>query len=246
LKKSAVLFLTIVLLMVFTVAAASAGQFERVVFTVGESSYTVDGKTYETDAAPFIENNRAFVPVRYLARSLGVPDGGIGWSASARAVTLTMGDVTVEMAIGGGVIYINDEPLTIDVAPLIKDGRTYLPARYVAEAFGFRVEWDEATGKVIVTPPETIAAPAGEGAEEAVNLAAADFASRLGVPATQISLKGIEAVDWSDTSLGCPEPGQMYAQVITPGYKIVLTGGSADAEYHADRRGNVVLCRLQE
>jgi hypothetical protein len=30
----------------------------------------------------------------------------------------------------------------MDVAPMIRDGRTYLPARYVAEAFGCTVTWD--------------------------------------------------------------------------------------------------------
>ncbi len=38
-----------------------------------------------------------------------------------------------------------------DVAPVIRDGRTCLPARYVAESFGCRVSWDEAAQMVIIT-----------------------------------------------------------------------------------------------
>lgn len=242
-KKRIAAITLAVLLMLSPAVLASAESFHRAVFTVGESSYTVDGNTTATDAAPFIENNRAFVPVRHLARSIGVTDSGITWSASARAVTLVMEDVTVEMAVGGAIIYVNDEPQEIDVAPLIRDGRTYLPARYVAEAFGYRVQWDGEKRAVVITPPDTVSEPAGEGAKEAVSLAITDFASRQGVPETEISLNGIEAVEWPDTSLGCPQPGQMYAQVLTPGYRIVLTDGSTDAEYHADRQGNVVLCR---
>jgi hypothetical protein len=53
----------------------------------------------------------------------------------------------------------------------------------------------------------------------------------------------VEAVDWSDTSLGCPEPGMAYAQVITPGYLIVLGAAGQTYEYHTDEHSSVVLCR---
>jgi hypothetical protein len=36
----------------------------------------------------------------------------------------------------------------MDVAPLIRNGRTYLPARYVAEAFGYTLAWD-AAGRMV-------------------------------------------------------------------------------------------------
>ena len=49
-------------------------------------------------------------------------------------------------------------------------------------------------------------------------------------------------VEWSDTSLGCPEPGMAYAEVITPGYLIRLAAGDQLFEYHADRQGNVITC----
>jgi len=49
-------------------------------------------------------------------------------------------------------------------------------------------------------------------------------------------------VEWSDASLGCPKPGFAYAQVITPGYRIVLTAGQQQYEYHTDKSRAVVLC----
>jgi hypothetical protein len=36
------------------------------------------------------------------------------------------------------------------VAPLVRNGRTYLPARYVAEAFGRAVTWDQASQTVTI------------------------------------------------------------------------------------------------
>jgi hypothetical protein len=39
----------------------------------------------------------------------------------------------------------------MDVAPVSREGRVCLPARYVAEFFGCRVSWDEASQMVMIT-----------------------------------------------------------------------------------------------
>ncbi|MCX7706544.1 MAG: hypothetical protein N2204_00860, partial [Anaerolineae bacterium] len=48
------------------------------------------------------------------------------------------------------------------------------------------------------------------------------LAERLGVSVADVTVTAWEPVDWPDASLGCPEPGKMYAQVITPGYQVML------------------------
>lgn len=81
------------------------------------------------------------------------------------------------------------------------------------------------------------------GSENALAAATADLAERTGVPASDISLVSLEAVDWSDASLGCPQEGYMYAQVITPGFSMILSAQGQQYEYHTDQAGNnVVLC----
>jgi hypothetical protein len=35
----------------------------------------------------------------------------------------------------------------------------------------------------------------------------------------------------------------MYAQVVTPGFVVVVSGAGKELEYHADSRGRVVLCQ---
>ncbi len=52
-----------------------------------------------------------------------------------------------------------------------------------------------------------------------------------------------EAVDWRDSSLGCPEPGKSYLQVITPGYRVVLQADGQTYEYHTNREDRAVLCK---
>ncbi len=84
--------------------------------------------------------------------------------------------------------------------------------------------------------------PVPPEAERIVAAVRADAARRSGQDPSRVRLASLEAVDWPDTSLGCPESGKFYAQVITPGYKIVVRAGETDYEYHTDRAGNFVLC----
>ncbi len=79
-------------------------------------------------------------------------------------------------------------------------------------------------------------------AQPAVQAALANAASRLGLAASQLQVESVEAREWPDSSLGCPQSGTMYTQVITPGYAIVVLGSGKRLEYHSDSRGRVVLC----
>ncbi len=81
------------------------------------------------------------------------------------------------------------------------------------------------------------------GSEEALAAAIADLADQTGLPAAEIKLVSIEAVEWRDASLGCPQEGYMYAQVITPGYLIVLQTKNQTYQYHTDQKTNVVWCQ---
>ncbi|MGD1996956.1 MAG: hypothetical protein PVH62_09300 [Anaerolineae bacterium] len=78
---------------------------------------------------------------------------------------------------------------------------------------------------------------------DVVNAAVAHLASELDISQDEVTLLSVEAVQWSDTSLGCAQPGEMYAQVITPGYRVILGAGGEEYELHTDEAGqNVVLC----
>ena len=90
--------------------------------------------------------------------------------------------------------------------------------------------------------PSTAAVTPIPGSEQALAAAITHLADQIGVPPAEIKLVSMEAVDWSDTSLGCPQEGYMYAQVITPGYLIVLEAQGKVYEYHTDQKTNVVLC----
>jgi hypothetical protein len=75
-----------------------------------------------------------------------------------------------------------------------------------------------------------------------VQLVLADASTRLGVPVEDLQVTSFESWEWPDASLGCPKEGEFYAQVITPGYLIVITGAGQQLEYHTDTEDYFVLC----
>lgn len=75
-----------------------------------------------------------------------------------------------------------------------------------------------------------------------VDRAASALASELRIPRDQVLVLRVDAVEWPDSSLGCPEPGKAYLQVITPGYRAILSAGGREYEYHTNRTDMVVRC----
>jgi hypothetical protein len=69
-----------------------------------------------------------------------------------------------------------------------------------------------------------------------------DLAQRLSIPASQINVLEASDVTWPNSSLGCPQSGIVYADVLTPGYLIVLNANGQNYEYHAGKSSDAFLC----
>jgi hypothetical protein len=94
-------------------------------------------------------------------------------------------------------------------------------------------------------PGAPATAPSGQGKEAEtalVGLAKQDLAKQLSVAADQILVVSVTPTDWPDSSLGCPKPGMAYAQVITPGFRIILEQAQKQYAYHTNQTDQVVLC----
>ena len=83
--------------------------------------------------------------------------------------------------------------------------------------------------------------PSPASPDALVALAVADASQRTGVDPSAVRVVSVTPNEWPDRSLGCPKPGTGYAQVITPGYLIILQAGDQQLEYHTDQ-DQVVLC----
>ena len=75
-----------------------------------------------------------------------------------------------------------------------------------------------------------------------IDLAVADLAAHLGVPASAVTPLSAVVVVWPDGSLGCPEPGMMYTQVTVDGALIELGVNGAVYRYHSGGSTKPFLC----
>ena len=109
---------------------------KTVVMSIGSSEIVVDGNKAAIDAAPVVQNSRTYVPFRALAEAFGAE---VAYDEATQAVTATLGSNTVVMTIGSAAYTVNGAEKTADVAPYISGGRTMVPVRFAAEAFGSTV-----------------------------------------------------------------------------------------------------------
>ncbi|MCA9858833.1 MAG: hypothetical protein KC438_03885 [Thermomicrobiales bacterium] len=79
-------------------------------------------------------------------------------------------------------------------------------------------------------------------AQPAVDLVVQDAAVQLAVDPSELTITAIEAVDWPDSSLGCPEDDGVYAPVVSSGYRITVSNGAQSLEYHTGPNDVVVNC----
>jgi hypothetical protein len=76
-----------------------------------------------------------------------------------------------------------------------------------------------------------------------VDKAKEDLAQRLSISASQINLVEARDVVWPNSSLGCPEKGMVYAEILTPGYLVVLESDGNTFEYHGGFGGDIIYCK---
>lgn len=75
-----------------------------------------------------------------------------------------------------------------------------------------------------------------------ITTATDDLANRISISKDQIQIKEATEVVWPNSSLGCPQPGMVYAEVLTPGYLILLNANNQDYEYHAGKNSEAFYC----
>jgi hypothetical protein len=95
-----------------------------------------------------------------------------------------------------------------------------------------------------VDTPDAGAPPlsSGETPQELFDAVVNDLVTRSGGDRSAVEVVKSEAVEWSDGSLGCPQPGMMYTQAIVPGYHVILALGGETYDYRLSDRGTFVLC----
>jgi hypothetical protein len=110
-------------------------------FKIGNGNYSVNGYTFR-DAAPYIKNDRTYLPLRFAAYAVGIGDNNIYWDGANQKVYLQKNNKIIVVTIGSNTMQVGDQTIQMDVPAEITDGRTMLPIAYIAKAFGCQVQWD--------------------------------------------------------------------------------------------------------
>ncbi len=143
----------------------AADEENTIVLTIDSPVMSVNGEERDIDpeggTAPVIISGRTLVPIRAIIENMG---GTVEWKGETRESILTYGEDVIRLTIDSQTAYLNDNASTLDTAPTIINGRTMLPIRFIAESFGFNVDWNEGERTITIsqkaavsesdTPPE--------------------------------------------------------------------------------------------
>lgn len=114
----------------------------------GNVTIVVDGKKL-TEAAAYTENGTAYVPIRDVAERLGAPV--VIWDGCTRTAVIEAPGLRIEAQDGDKYLTANGRYLFIPRGVTVKNGRTMVPARVLAAAYGAKVEWIGVSRTVTIT-----------------------------------------------------------------------------------------------
>lgn len=123
---------------------------EPATFTIGSTTYKVGEVEKTMDVAPFVEAGRTFMPVRYVAEAIGISKDNILWDQATQTATFIKAGNVAQLKVGSKTLTVNGANISMDTAAKVKDGRTVIPVRFVAQALGASVNYDEANKTVTV------------------------------------------------------------------------------------------------
>ncbi|MFF2528617.1 stalk domain-containing protein [Brevibacillus sp. NPDC058079] len=103
-------------------------------------SVVVDGMGVQSDVSPIHRNGRMLVPIRVVAEATG---SEVSYDADTQKVLLNKKGKHITLTIGSQTAYVDGKHLKMDVSPSIVNKRTLVPIRFISEAFGYQVQWDE-------------------------------------------------------------------------------------------------------
>lgn len=127
----------LVLVLIFSNTIHTMAQSEIVVKLNGKNIAFPDVKPYMDTVA-----NRVLVPVRFVAESLGAD---VKWDNNKKSVSIVKGTTRIELKLGEKKFSLNGDVKQMDTVAFIKYDRTFVPIRFISEALGVNVGWDQST-----------------------------------------------------------------------------------------------------
>lgn len=110
---------------------------------------TLDGTEVTfPDAQPFVDvRDRTLVPIRFVSEAMGAK---VDWENDTRTVVIQKDEDNIRYTIGQPMAYLNGEMLTFDSYGILKESRTFVPLRFIAEMLSCDVDWKDSTKTVVI------------------------------------------------------------------------------------------------
>lgn len=108
----------------------------------------IDGKPITTSTPPYIQEGVTMVPVHGILEELGMT---LTWDGEKQRVVASKGNLEIDMTIGQSTALVNGLSQTLTRPPVLRNERTYVPLRWLAESMNAHVEWDQQTNTVRIT-----------------------------------------------------------------------------------------------
>lgn len=128
--------------------------FSSITYAAKPITIELNGKEVKSEVAPFIQNERTLVPIRFISEALGC---NVKWDANKNEITIESNDITIQMTTGKKDFLVGNQKKVMDVAPFVKQDRAFVPLRFVGENMKVDVKWDDANRKVILTKEDKLA-----------------------------------------------------------------------------------------
>ncbi|MBG9796073.1 N-acetylmuramoyl-L-alanine amidase [Paenibacillus dendritiformis] len=139
----------------FSVSSVSAAKINVTV--------QVDGKTVKfPDEKPYFENNRVLIPIRFVSEALGAKvdykKETIG-SRIDRVVYVELNGKMIRMPVNSDTVLVGDTIVKLDVPARLQGSRVFVPLRFVSEALGATVNWNQSKKLVSISTGKEVTAP---------------------------------------------------------------------------------------
>lgn len=108
----------------------------------------INREPFVTNVEPILKDNRVFVPMRDIFEYF---DMEVLWGGENQTVQANKEGLNIQLQINSNILIKNNEPIEIDVSPILENERTLVPLRAVAESIGAKVSWNGETGTVSIS-----------------------------------------------------------------------------------------------
>jgi hypothetical protein len=138
-KHVKVTIMALILVLILSAGAAAAGP-----------EVYLDGQRLYFDVDPIIENNSTLVPLRGIFEAMGAE---VSWDQESLTAKAVNNDTTVLLTVGSMSATVNGQVQSLAIPAKIVNQRILAPLRFVGEAFGGEVSWDQAAYRIDIACP---------------------------------------------------------------------------------------------